>query len=200
MLFRTRGMGGRISSLCARANTPRRRAAVMAGVLAAVSVAALGTASAASQDSEESTRAAVQAAPATESARRHWQPPTARSGAPAVLGTEPGKINTGFLISAVLPGQYKDRWYQTDVKGISVTWTAPSGRDPYDGWDWIEIQDGDGKRVTWDWVCGQGHCGAYGSTLISANLKKGEQYTAVYWSDGGRATKGREQATFAFRA
>ncbi|MGI5466228.1 hypothetical protein [Streptomyces sp. CA-132043] len=86
------------------------------------------------------------------------------------------------------------------MKGVSVTWMTPSGRDPYDGWDWIEIVDQNNRRVTWDWACGQDHCGAYGSTLISANLEKGMEYKALYWSDGGRVTKGRLQAEFEFWA
>ncbi|GGU96751.1 hypothetical protein GCM10010211_75110 [Streptomyces albospinus] len=199
MVFRARGKG-RISSLCARANTPRRRAAVMAGVFASVSVMALGTASAVSQDSGESTTAAVQAAPATDSAREHWEPLTHRSRGAGDPGTEPGRINTDFLISEVSPAQFRGWWYQSHVKGVDVTWVAPSGRDPYDGWDWIEIVDGSGKRVTWDWVCGNAHCGAFGSTLIGANLKKGEEYKALYWSDGGRVTHGRLRAEFEFRA
>ncbi|WP_328686884.1 hypothetical protein OHT20_36550 [Streptomyces caniferus] len=199
MLFRTRGWG-RISSLCAGINTPRRRAAVMAGVLSSVSVVALGTASAASQGSGESTTAAVQAAPKTDLVRRHWQPPTVRHGRPGDPGTERGKLNTGILISDVSPGQFRGWWYQSHVKGVSVTWMTPSGRDPYDGWDWIEIQDSNGKRVTWDWACGNAHCGPHGSTLIGVNLKKGAEYKALYWSDGGRGTEGRLRAEFDFSA
>ncbi|MGG2463876.1 hypothetical protein ACO0M4_29490 [Streptomyces sp. RGM 3693] len=154
-------------------NTPRWRAAVMAGVLASVSVVTLGTASAASQGPEESTKAAVQAAPATDSAREHWQPPTHQNDGPGNPGTEPGKLNTDYMISEVSPGQFRGWWSQSHVKGVNVTWVAPSGRDPYDGWDWIEIVDGKGKRVTWDWTCGNAHCGAFGSTLIGANLTSG---------------------------
>ena len=199
MLFRTRG-GGTVSSLYAGAKSPRRRAAVMAGVLASVSVVALGTASAASQGSGESTSAAVQPAPATDAVRERWQPPTGQSEGAGAPGAEPGKINTDFVIREVSPAQYKGWWHQTHVKGISVTWLAPSGQDPYGSWDWIEIQDSNGKRVTWDWACGHDHCGGYGSTLISANLKKGAEYKALYWSDGGRVTKGGLRAEFAFWA
>ncbi|MFD3475247.1 hypothetical protein [Streptomyces sp. NPDC058695] len=197
MLFRTRGTG-KASSLRAGANPPRRRAAVMAGVLASVSAVALGTASAASQGSEEPTAAAVQAAPAADSARAHWRPPTVRSDGPE--DPHPGKINTDYLISEVSPAQFRGYWYQSHVKGVSVTWVAPSGRDPYNGWDWIEIQDSNGKRVTWDWACGNANCGAYGSTLIDANLTKGAEYKALYYSDGGRVTRGTVQAEFEFWA
>ncbi|WP_326771950.1 hypothetical protein [Streptomyces sp. NBC_01445] len=197
MLFRTRGTG-KASSLWAGANPPRRRAAVMAGVLASVSAVALGTASAASQGSEEPTTAAVQAVPAADSAREHWQPPTVRSDGPE--DPHPGKINTDYLISEVSPAQFRGYWYQSHVKGVSVTWVAPSGRDPYNGWDWIEIQDSNGKRVTWDWACGNANCGAYGSTLIDANLTKGAEYKALYYSDGGRVTRGTLQAEFEFWA
>ncbi len=106
MLFRTRGKG-KVSSLHAGANTPRRRTAVMAGVLVSMSVVALGTASAASQGSGEPTKAAVQAAPATDSAREHWQPPTHRNGGPGDPGKEPCKINTDYLISEVSPAQFR---------------------------------------------------------------------------------------------
>ncbi len=44
--------------------------------------------------------------------------------------------------------------------------------------------DQNDRRVTWDWARGQDHCGAYGSTLISANLEKGMKHKALYWSDG----------------
>ncbi|RFC77863.1 hypothetical protein DXZ75_08515 [Streptomyces sp. AcE210] len=91
-------------------------------------------------------------------------------------------------------------WYQSHIKGVSVTWVAPSGRDPYNGWDWIEIQDSNGRRVTWDWACGNANCGAYGSTLIDANLTKGAEYKALYYSDGGRVTRGTLQAEFEFWA
>lgn len=197
MLFRTRGTG-KASSLRAGANPPRRRAAIMAGVLASVSAVALGTASAASQGSEKPTTAAAQAAPAADSAREHWQPPTVQSDGPA--DPQPGKINTDYLISEVSPAQFRGYWYQSHVKGVSVTWVAPSGRDPYNGWDWIEIQDSNGKRVTWDWACGNANCGAYGSTLIDANLTKGAEYKALYYSDGGRVTRGTLQAEFEFWA
>ncbi|WP_438489785.1 hypothetical protein [Streptomyces sp. S186] len=193
MLFRTPGKG-KISSLCARANTPQRRAAVMAGVLAGVSVMALGTASAAPQGPEKPTTAAVQAAPATDSARReHWQPPAHQSPGYPVL-------NADYLISDVSPAQYRGWWYQSHLTGINVTWMTSSGRDPYDGWDWIEIVDSKGKRITWDWVCGNAHCGAYGSTMIGLHLNKGEEYKALYWSDGGRVTKGHLRAEFDFWA
>lgn len=198
MLFRMRGRG-RTSSLIAGVMSPRRRAAVMAGVLASVSVVALGTASAASQGAGESATSAVQAAPATEAARKHWQPPRDRSAGARGPGAESGRTDTGFLIRDVSPGQFSGWWNQSHGKGVSVTWMAPSGRDPYDGWDWVEIQDGIGKRVTWDWVCGNAHCGAYGSTLIDANLTKGREYKALYWSDGGRVAKGNLQAEFDFR-
>ncbi|MFJ8675706.1 hypothetical protein [Streptomyces sp. NPDC093589] len=197
MLSRTQGKG-RLSSLYAGANAPRWRTAVMAGALVTVSVVALGTASAASQGSEEPTQAAVQAAPATDSVREHWKPPTVRSDGPA--GPQPGKINTDYLISEVSPAQFRGYWYQSHVKGVSVTWVAPSGRDPYNGWDWIEIQDSNAKRVTWDWACGNANCGAYGSTLIDAKLTKGAKYKALYFSDGGRVTKGHLQAEFEFWA
>ncbi|WP_018539455.1 hypothetical protein [Streptomyces sp. SID8354] len=172
----------------------------MAGVFASVSVVALGTASAEPQGSAESTKAAVQAAPATDSARAHWQPPTHRNGGPGDPGTEPGKLNTDYLISEVSPAQFRGYWYQSHVKGVSVTWVVPSGRDPYNGWDWIEILDSKGKRVTWDWACGNANCAAYGSTLIDANLTKGAEYRALYYSDGGRVTKGKLQAEFEFWA
>ncbi|QHC23746.1 hypothetical protein [Streptomyces sp. GS7] len=172
---------------------PRRRAAVMAGVLASVSVVALGTASAASQGSGRSTTAAVQAVPATDSVREHWQPPTHQSpGDPA--------INTNYPISEVSPAQYRGWWYQSHLTGIDVTWMTPSGRDPYDGWDWIEILDSKGNRITWDWACGNAHCGSYGSTMIGMWMNKGEEYKARYWSDGGRVTKGHLQAESDFWA
>lgn len=118
MLFRTRGKG-KVSSLYAGVNTPRRRAAVMAGVLASVSVVALGAASAASQGSEKSTTAAVQAAPATDSAREHWQPPTHQSpGDPA--------INTDYLISEVSPAQYRGWWFQSHLNGIVTPLSDPA--------------------------------------------------------------------------
>ncbi|MGW2918773.1 hypothetical protein ACWDBF_13040 [Streptomyces angustmyceticus] len=199
MLFRTRGKG-RVSFFIARALAPRRRAAVLAGVLASVSVVALGTASAASQGAGEPATAAVQAAPATEAARKHWQPPTDRSAGPGASGKESGRAGTGFLIREVSPAQFRGWWSQPHAKGVSVTWRTPPERDPYDGWDWIEIQDSNGKRVTWDWVCGNAHCGAYGSTLIEAHLMKGAEYKALYWSDGGRATEGDLRAEFAFSA
>ncbi|MEV0374946.1 hypothetical protein AB0I10_35090 [Streptomyces sp. NPDC050636] len=172
----------------------------MAGALVSVSVVALGTASAASQGSGKSTTAAVQAAPAGDSAREHWQPPMDKKEGPGDPGAEPGKINTTYLISEVSPAQYRGWWYQSHLTGVSVTWMAPSGRDPYNGWDWIEIQDANGKRVTWDWACGNDHCGAYGSTLIQAKLTKGAEYKVLYWSDGGRVTKGTLQAEFEFWA
>ncbi|MFB6441238.1 hypothetical protein ACFCVY_31430 [Streptomyces sp. NPDC056411] len=159
----------------------------------------LGTASAASQVSGEPTTGAVQAAPATDAVRNHWQPSTDRGAAPGATGAQSGKANTDFLISDVSPGRFRGWRYESHVMGVNVTWMTPSGRDPYDGWDWIEIQDSNGKRVTWDWACGNAHCGAYGSTLIGANLKEGMEYKALYWSDGGRVAKGRLQAEFAFR-
>ncbi|WP_407547732.1 hypothetical protein QOM21_01910 [Streptomyces sp. Pv4-95] len=170
----------------------------MAGLLASVSVVALGTASAASPGAGEPTKAAAQGAPAADSTREHWQPPTARSAGPE--DPKPGEINTDYLISEVSPAQFRGYWYQSHVKGVSVTWVAPSGRDPYNGWDWIEIQDSNGKRVTWDWACGNANCGAYGSTLIDANLTKGAEYKALYYSDGGRVTKGQLRAEFKFWA
>lgn len=197
MLFRTRGKD-KVSSLSAGADTPRRRAAVMAGVLVIVSVVALGTAAAASQGSGEPVKPAAHAAPGADSAREQWQPPTVRSDGPE--DPHPGEINTAYLISEVAPAQFRGYWYQSHVKGFSVTWVAPSGRDPYNGWDWIEIQDSNGKRVTWDWACGNANCGAYGSTLIDANLTKGAEYKALYYSDGGRVTKGTLQAEFEFWA
>ncbi|SOE10260.1 hypothetical protein SAMN06272775_1314 [Streptomyces sp. 2323.1] len=197
MSFRTRGKR-KVSSLYAGVNTPRRRAAVMAGVLASVSVVALGTASAASQGPEKSATAAVQAAPATDSAREHWQPPTHQG--PGDLGAESPILNADYLISEVSPAQHRGWWYQSHLTGINVTWMTPSGRDPYDGWDWIEIIDSKGKRITWDWACGNDHCGAYGSTMIGLHLNKGEQYRALYWSDGGRVTKGHLRAEFEFWA
>lgn len=173
----------------------------MAGLLVSVSVVALGTAAAASQGSAEPTKAAAQAAaqaaPGADSARERWQPPTVRS---EVEDPHPGKINTDYLISEVSPAQFRGYWYQSHITGVSVTWVAPSGRDPYKGWDWIEIQDSNGKRVTWDWACGNANCGAYGSTLIDANLTKGAEYKALYYSDGGRVTKGTLQAEFEFWA
>ncbi|TJZ54646.1 hypothetical protein FCH28_12965 [Streptomyces piniterrae] len=172
----------------------------MAGVLVSVSVVALGPASAAPQGSGEPTKAAAQAAPAADSAREHWQPPTHRDGGPGDPGTEPGKINTDYLISEVSPAQFRGYWYQSHINGVSVTWVAPSGRDPYNTWDWIEILDSNGKRVTWDWACGNANCGAYGSTLIDAKLTKGAEYRALYYSDGGRVTKGTLQAEFEFWA
>lgn len=197
MLFRTRGKD-KVSSLSTGADAPRRRTAVMAGVLVSVSVVALGTAAAASQGSGEPTKPAAHAAPRADSAREHWQPPTVRSDGSE--GPHPGEINTAYLISEVSPAQFRGYWYQSHVKGVSVTWVAPSGRDPYNGWDWIEIQDSNGKRVTWDWACGNANCGAYGSTLIDANLTKGAEYKALYYSDGGRVTKGTLQAEFEFWA
>ncbi|MER6048630.1 hypothetical protein ABT168_14430 [Streptomyces sp. NPDC001793] len=200
MLFRTLGKG-RISSLCARANTPQRRTAVMAGVLASVSMMALGTASAAPQAPEKPTTAAVQKAPATDSAREHWQPPTQQnSGDPTHQDPGDPALNTDYLISEVSPAQYRGWWYQSHLTGINVTWTTPSGRDPYNGRDWIEIVDSKGKRITWDWACGNAHCGAYGSTVIGMSTNKGEEYKARYWSDGGRGTKGRLRAEFEFWA
>ncbi|MFG2518562.1 hypothetical protein [Streptomyces sp. NPDC048527] len=171
----------------------------MAGVLVSVSVVGLGTAAAAQQGSEEPKKAAAQSASAADSAREHWQPPTVRSDGPGE-DPHPGEINTDYLISEVSPAQFRGYWYQSHVKGVSVTWVAPSGRDPYNGWDWIEIQDSNGKRVTWDWACGNANCGAYGSTLIDANLTKGAEYKALYYSDGGRVTKGTLQAEFEFWA
>ncbi|WP_244942579.1 hypothetical protein [Streptomyces sioyaensis] len=191
---------GKVSSLYAGVNTPRRRAAVMAGVLASVSVIALGTASAASQGAEKSTTAAVQPAPATDSAREHWQPPTHPKVGPGDAGAEFPILNADYLISEVSPAQHRGWWYQSHLTGINVTWMTPSGRDPYDGWDWIEIIDSKGNRVTWDWACGNDHCGAYGSTMISLRLNKGEEYRALYWSDGGRVTKGNLRAEFEFWA
>ncbi|WEB38046.1 hypothetical protein MOV08_01115 [Streptomyces yunnanensis] len=176
------------------------RAAVMAGVLASVSVVALGTASAASQGSERSTTAAAQAAPATNSAREHWQPPTHQKVGPGDPKAEFPTINADYLISDVSPAQYRGWWYQSHLTGINVTWMTPSGRDPYDGWDWIEITDSKGNRITWDWACGNAHCGAYGSTMIGMHLNKGEEYKAYYWSDGGRVTKGHLRAEFDFWA
>lgn len=199
MVFRTRGRG-KVSSLYAGVNTPRRRAAVMAGVLASVSVVALGTASAAPQDSGKSTTAAVQPAPATDSARAHWQPPTHQKVSPGDPKAEFPTMNADYLISEVSPAQHRGWWYQSHLTGINVTWMAPSGRDPYDGWDWIEITDSKGNRVTWDWACGNDHCGAYGSTMIGLHLNKGEEYKAFYWSDGGRVTKGHLRAEFDFWA
>ncbi|MFJ9615228.1 hypothetical protein [Streptomyces noursei] len=182
-------------------NTPRRRTAVLAGVLATVSVVALGTASAASQGSERSTTAAVQAAPATNSTREHWQPPTNQSsGDPTHQDPGDPALNTNYLISQVSPAQYRGWWYQSHLTGINVTWMTPSGRDPYNGWDWIEIVDSKGNRITWDWACGNAHCGAYGSTMIGMSMNKGEEYKARYWSDGGRVTKGHVQAEFEFWA
>ncbi|MEU9498013.1 hypothetical protein [Streptomyces sp. NPDC048196] len=182
-------------------NAPRRRAAVMAGVLAGVSVVALGTASAAPQeDSGKSTKAAVQAAPATDSARKHWQPPKDRGEGSGARGAAYPVLNADYLISEVSPAQYRGWWYQSHLTGINVTWMTPSGRDPYDGWDWIEIIDSKGNRITWDWVCGNAHCGAYGSTMIGLHLNKGEEYKALYWSDGGRVTKGNLRAEFEFWA
>lgn len=195
MAFRTRAMG-KVSSLYAGVNTPRRRAAVLAGVLASVSVVALGTASAAPQGAEKSTTAAVQAAPATDSAREHWQPPKHQK----VGRAESPTLNADYLISEVSPAQHRGWWYQSHITGINVTWMTPSGRDPYDGWDWIEIIDRKGNRVAWDWACGNDHCGAYGSTMIGLNLNKGEEYRALYWSDGGRVTKGNLRAEFEFWA
>lgn len=197
MLFRTRGKR-KVSSLYAGVNTPRRRAAVMAGVFASVSVVALGTASAASQGPEKSATAAVQAAPATDSAREHWQPPTHQS--PGDPGAESPILNADYLISEVSPAQHRGWWYQSHLTGINVTWMTPSGRDPYDGWDWIEIVDSKGNRITWDWACGNDYCGAYGSTMIGLHLNKGEEYKALYWSDGGRVTKGNLRAEFEFWA
>ncbi|MER7026204.1 MULTISPECIES: hypothetical protein [Streptomyces] len=158
-----------------------------------MSVVALGTASAASQGSEKSTTAVAQAAPATDSTRAHWQPPTHQSAADS-------EVNTDYLINEVSPAQHGGSWYQSHLNGINVTWVAPSGRDPYDGWDWIEIVDSHGKRITWDWACANAHCDAYGSTMISKELNEGEKYQARYWSDGGRVTKGHLQAEFDFWA
>lgn len=194
-MFRTRGKG-KISSLSTGAGKPRRRTAVMAGVLVGVSVVALGTASAASQDSGKPTKAAAQAAPSADSAREHWQPPRNRTA--DIEDPRPGQINTDYLISEVSPTQYRGWWYQSHLNGVSVTWVAPSGRDPYNGSDWIEIVDSNGRRVAWDWACGNTNCGAYGSTLINANLTKGAEYKARYYSDAGRVTRGTLQAEFEF--
>ncbi|MGP3991506.1 hypothetical protein [Streptomyces sp. 3N207] len=182
----------------------RNRPAVLAAAAATsallLTAVALGSASATSPGSEEPAKAAVQAAPAADSTRESWQPPTDQSLGRRNLAAEQDKVNTDFLISDVSPGQFKGWWYQSHIKGVNVTWMAPSGRDPYDGWDWIEILDSNGKRVTWDWACGTSHCGAYGSTLIDTKLTKGMEYKALYWSDGGRITKGTLQAEFEFWA
>ncbi|MFJ9819290.1 hypothetical protein ACIRU3_29345 [Streptomyces sp. NPDC101151] len=175
-------------------NTSRRRGAVVAGVLASVSVVALGTSTAASQ----STQAAVPTAPAADSAREHWQPPTHQNQGPGAAGTAQEQLNTDYLINDVTPAQFRGSWYQSHIEGINVTWMAPSGRDAYDGWDWIEIVNRDGKRVAWDWACGNAHCAAYGSTLIDVSLQHGAEFKARYWSDGGRVTKGHLQAEFEF--
>ncbi|MEU4850119.1 hypothetical protein [Streptomyces gilvosporeus] len=172
----------------------------MAGVLATVSAVALGTASAAPQGPGKSTTATVQSAPATSSARERWQPPTHQGGDPTHQDPGDPALNTNYLISEVSPAQYRGWWYQSHLTGINVTWTTPSGRDPYDGWDWIEIVDMNGHRITGDWACGNAHCGAYGSTMIGLYLNKGEEYEARYWSGGGRVTKGRLQAEFEFWA
>ncbi|MFC7308855.1 hypothetical protein ACFQVC_32150 [Streptomyces monticola] len=164
------------------------------------SVVALGTASAASQGAGESTKAAAPAAASPDSERERRQPPQDRRDGPGDPGAEPGKLNTDYLINEVSPAQFRGYWYQSHINGVSVTWVAPSGRDPYDGWDWIEILDSNGKRVTWDWACGNANCGAYGSTLIDAKLEKGAEYKALYYSDGGRVTKGQLRAEFEFWA
>lgn len=189
MLFRTRDKG-KIASLSAGMNTPRRRGAVVAGVLACVSVVALGTSTAASQS--------TQAAPAADSAREHWQPPTHQGKALGAAGTQQESLNTDFLINDVTPAQFRGSWYQSHIKGINVTWMAPSGRDAYDRWDWIEIVNREGKRVAWDWACGNAHCAAYGSTLIDVELQHGAEFKARYWSDAGRVSQGRLQAEFEF--
>lgn len=199
MLFRTRGKG-RVSSLYARVNTPRRRAAVTAGVLATVSVVALGTASAAPQGPAKSATTAVQPAPATESVRERRQPPAHEKVSPGRPGAKSPTLDADYLISEVSPAQHRGWWHRPHLNGIHVTWMAPSERDPYDGWDWIEILDSKDHRVAWDRVCGNDHCGAHGSTLIGLRLNKGEEYRALYWSDGGRVTKGHLRAEFDFWA
>ncbi|MFC9283064.1 hypothetical protein [Streptomyces collinus] len=175
-------------------STPRRRGAVVAGVLAGVSVVALGTSTAASQP----TRSAVRAASAADAGRGHWQPRPPRSEGPRAALRERERLNTDFLVNDVTPAQFRGSWYQSHIKGINVTWMAPSGRDAYDGWDWIEIVNSDGKRVAWDWACGNAHCGAYGSTLIDVDLQHGREFRARYWSDAGRVSNGRLQAEFEF--
>ncbi|GAA2688737.1 hypothetical protein [Streptomyces lunalinharesii] len=198
MSFRTRGKG-RISSLCARADAARWRAAVTAGVLASASVVALGAASAAPQEPDGAVRAAVQAAPKTESARGLWQPPAHRNDGPGAPGPGPGKLDAGFGIEAVSPAQSRSSSYPSYLGGVDVTWRVPTGRDPHDGRDWIEIVDGNGRRVTWDWACRTVHCGANGSTSITANLRRDAAYKALYWSDRSRGAEGRLRAEFAFR-
>ncbi len=198
MSFRTRGRST-ISSLCTRANTSRWRAAVTAGVLASASVVALGAASAAPQGSDGSTRAAVQAAPKTESTRGLWSPPTHRTEGPEAPGTGPGMLDADFVIEGVSPAQLRSSAYPTYLGGVSVTWRVPTGRDPHAGRDWIEIVDGNGQRVTWDWACRQAHCGANGATPVAANLRRHAAYKALYWSDRSRVAKGRLRAEFAFR-
>ncbi|MFE7316584.1 hypothetical protein ACFU7T_26340 [Streptomyces sp. NPDC057555] len=178
-------------------NTPKRRAAIVAGVIASASVVLLGTASAEPHSSVEPATATAQTAAAVDSAHGRWQPPADKHG--DVKATE-ADINADYLISDVAPAQFGGRRNQSHVRGISVTWRAPSGRDPYDGWDWIEILDSHSKRVTWDWACAKDHCDAYGSTLIDKALTKGKRYVAVYWSDGGRGTKGTARAVFPFWA
>ncbi|MER7989222.1 hypothetical protein ABTY53_27045 [Streptomyces noursei] len=180
-------------------NTPRWRAAVTAGVLASASVVALGAASATPQGSDGSTRAAVQAAPKTESARGLRQPPTHRAEGPEAPGTGPEKLDADFVIKEVSPARFRSSGYPSYLSGVSVTWRVPTGRDPHGGRDWIEIVDGNGQRVTWDWACRNARCGATGSTLITANLRRHAAYQARYWSDRGRVAKGRLRAEREFR-
>src|SRR5262245_7886774 len=121
MLFRTRGKV-KISSLREGGNPSRRRAAVMAGVLASVTVVALGTATAASQDSGKPAAAAAHSAPAGDSARENWQPPAdKKDGARASATAQEEAPNTTYLINEVTPGQFRGSWYQSHIEGINVT-------------------------------------------------------------------------------
>ncbi|GHF48210.1 hypothetical protein GCM10010218_32110 [Streptomyces mashuensis] len=113
---------------------------------------------------------------------------------PAAVAAD--ELNTDYLINDVLPGQ------SGGGRGVSVQWITPSGRNPYKEWDWIEIKKGgaDGKRVTWEWACPKNDCDAVGSTLVAMTPQRGQKYTAVYWSNGGRVTNGTRRATFEFWA
>ncbi|MEV6204205.1 RICIN domain-containing protein [Streptomyces sp. NPDC051771] len=120
---------------------------------------------------------------------------TGRPAAPArALDSPP--VNTDYLIVDVAKAQATGR------TGVSVHWIGPDHRNPYQEWDWIEVLESGGSRVTWDWVCPKksNHCdGADGATFIdTGDLPSTKVYTIKYWSNGGVVSYGTLRATAEF--
>ncbi|MEU7024557.1 RICIN domain-containing protein [Streptomyces sp. NPDC046203] len=120
---------------------------------------------------------------------------TGKSAAPArTLDSPP--VNTDYLVVDVAKAQAPGR------TGVSVHWIGPDHRNPYREWDWIEVLDSSGSRVTWDWVCPKksNHCdGADGATFIdTGDLPSTKVYTVKYWSNGGVVSYGTLRATAEF--